>query len=101
RRSDVCVRMEAMGTIWALVERRAADTPDLLAFADEHDRRCTWAEVRDAAEGVAAGLLGGGIAPGDVVSWQLPTRIDTIVLSLALARPRAGPKPDTPAPPRT
>jgi cyclohexanecarboxylate-CoA ligase len=27
-----------------------------------------------------------GIGPGSVVSWQLPSRIETIVLSMALAR---------------
>jgi cyclohexanecarboxylate-CoA ligase len=70
-----------VGTTWGLVERRAAETPDLLALADERNRRCTWADLRDHADRAAAGLAGMGVAPGDVVSWQLPTRIDTIVLS--------------------
>ena len=46
----------------------------------------TFGQFRDRAERVAAGLAAQGIGTGSVVSWQLPTRIDTIVLSLALSR---------------
>ncbi len=46
----------------------------------------TFTEVRDQAERVAAGLLARGITAGSVVSWQLPTSIDAVVVSLALAR---------------
>lgn len=35
---------------------------------------------------VAAGLAAMGIGEGSTVSWQLPTRIDTVVLSMALSR---------------
>ena len=38
------------------------------------------------AERVAAGLQTMGVTTGAVVSWQLPTRLDTVVLSIALAR---------------
>ena len=46
----------------------------------------TFGQFRDRAERVAAGLHGMGITTGSIVSWQLPTRIDTVVLSMALAR---------------
>jgi acyl-CoA synthetase (AMP-forming)/AMP-acid ligase II len=46
----------------------------------------TFGAFRDRAERVAAGLSARGVGPDSVVSWQLPTRIDTVVLSLALAR---------------
>lgn len=35
---------------------------------------------------MAAGLCGMGVRPGTVVAWQLPTRIETALLSFALAR---------------
>ena len=38
------------------------------------------------AERVAAGLQALGVEPGTTVTWQLPTRIDTVLVSLALAR---------------
>ncbi len=49
-------------------------------------RRSPSAQFRDRAERVAAGLQGMGVTTGSVVSWQLPTRIDTVVLSIALSR---------------
>ena len=41
---------------------------------------------RDRAERLAAGLAGLGIASETRVTWQLPSRIDTVVASAALAR---------------
>jgi acyl-CoA synthetase (AMP-forming)/AMP-acid ligase II len=73
-------------TLWELLERRAAATPDLLMLADEHDREVTWSQFRDEAERVAAGLFDLGIGQGSVVSWQLPTRIATVTVSFALSR---------------
>lgn len=73
-------------SLWDLLALRAAATGDAVAVVDEFNRRLTFAEVASTAERVAAGLLARGIEPGSTVSWQLPTRIDTIVLSLALSR---------------
>ncbi|MCW2620419.1 MAG: putative long-chain-fatty-acid-CoA ligase, partial [Frankiales bacterium] len=73
-------------TVWDLVERRAALTPDRLAVADEHGVQLTFAELRDAALQAAAALAELGVRPGSRVGWQLPTRISTIVVMLALAR---------------
>jgi acyl-CoA synthetase (AMP-forming)/AMP-acid ligase II len=53
---------------------------------DERDRRVTFGACRGRAERIAAGLLDLGIGPGTPVTWQLPTRIETVLLSLALAR---------------
>jgi acyl-CoA synthetase (AMP-forming)/AMP-acid ligase II len=75
-----------VGSMWELVERRAAATPDAPMLVDEHDRRMTFGEFRDRCLEVAAGLAGLGIGPGSAVSWQLPSRIETVVLSMALAR---------------
>ncbi|MGW0172375.1 class I adenylate-forming enzyme family protein [Rhodococcus sp. NPDC003322] len=73
-------------SLWDLLSLRAEATGDAVAVIDEFDRRLTFGEVVSAAERVAAGLLARGIEPGCTVSWQLPTRIDTMVLSLALSR---------------
>jgi cyclohexanecarboxylate-CoA ligase len=73
-------------TLWGLLERRADLTPERLMFVDEQDDRLTFAGFLARAERVAAGLHGLGIGPATPVSWQLPTRIDTVVLSMALSR---------------
>ncbi|MEU6980339.1 MULTISPECIES: AMP-binding protein [unclassified Streptomyces] len=72
-------------TLWELVERRAGLTPDRPVLL-QGDRTLTFGELRDRAERCAAGLYGEGVRPGTVVAWQLPTRIETAVLSFALAR---------------
>ncbi|WLQ41468.1 AMP-binding protein [Streptomyces laculatispora] len=73
------------GTFWELIERRAALTPDL-PFLIQDDRTLTFGELRTRGERVAAGLYGMGVRPGTVVAWQLPTRLETVLLSFALAR---------------
>ncbi len=73
-------------TFWELLCRRAERTPDRLMFVDGSDRRVGFAAFRDQAERVAAGLYARGVRAGARVSWQLPTRIDTVLLSVALSR---------------
>ena len=75
-----------VATMWDLVERRAATTPDAPMLIDEDDRRLTFGQFRHQAERVAAGLHALGIGDGTPVTWQLPTRIESILVSLALAR---------------
>ncbi|MEI5099329.1 AMP-binding protein [Streptomyces sp. PmtG] len=88
---DTARALAASRTLWELVERRAALTPDapaLIQAADDPaaDRTLTFGGLRERSERVAAGLYGKGVRPGTVVAWQLPTRIETAVLSFALAR---------------
>ncbi|WP_327355370.1 class I adenylate-forming enzyme family protein [Streptomyces sp. NBC_01304] len=83
--------LDSSPTFWELICRRAARTPDarvLIQAADDpaDDRTLTFAELRSRAERVAAGLYDMGVRPGTVVAWQLPTRIETALLSFALAR---------------
>ncbi|WP_280464060.1 class I adenylate-forming enzyme family protein [Nocardia carnea] len=73
-------------TLWGLLAHRAALAPDSIMLIDEHDHSVTFAAMVQRAQRVAAGLHDLGVRAGDTVSWQLPTRIDTVVLSLALAR---------------
>lgn len=75
----------ASGTFWELIERRAALTPER-PFLIQDDRTLTFGALRTRAERVAAGLYAMGVRPGTVVAWQLPTRIETVLLSFALAR---------------
>ncbi|MFI0710863.1 class I adenylate-forming enzyme family protein [Streptomyces inhibens] len=78
-------------TLWDLVAWRAARTPGATALIQgaesaRHERRITFGGLHRRAERVAAGLHDLGVRPGSRVVWQLPTRIETVLLSLALAR---------------
>ncbi|MEK2471976.1 class I adenylate-forming enzyme family protein [Streptomyces noursei] len=74
-------------TLWDLVEYRARASGGAPMFFDgDGGRAVTFGEVRDAALRAAAGFRELGIGAGTRVMWQLPTRIDTVIASLALAR---------------
>lgn len=74
-------------TFWGVIEERAGRTPDAVMLEDDHGRSLTFAEYRRAAEEVAAALHEQyGVTSGSVVSWQLPTTIDSVVLMGALPR---------------
>ncbi|MFI1208696.1 class I adenylate-forming enzyme family protein [Streptomyces sp. NPDC020802] len=83
--TDTAHTLGASRTFWELVERRAALTPDRPVLLQD-DRALTFGELRSGAERTAAGLHDRGVRPGSVVAWQLPTRIETVVLAMALAR---------------
>src|SRR5262249_16706058 len=72
-------------SIWELVERRVADTPDRVMLYDG-DRVTTFTQYRDMCERAAAGLLGLGVGGNTGVSWQLPTWTESAVLVGALCR---------------
>ncbi len=73
-------------TVWALVEQGAEQWSDHVLLADDHGRSLTGRELRDAAEGVAADLATRGVTAGTIVSWQLPTTLETMIVMVALAR---------------
>ncbi|HSO96928.1 MAG TPA: AMP-binding protein [Acidimicrobiia bacterium] len=73
-------------TFWELIDRRADADPDRVMLIDEADHTVTFGGFRDRALRVAAGLHDLGVGADTPVSWQLPTAIDTIVLSAALCR---------------
>ncbi|BAC71553.1 cyclohexanecarboxylate-CoA ligase [Streptomyces avermitilis] len=83
--NDTAHALSTSGTLWELVVRRAGLTPDRTVLLQD-DRSLSFGELRDRAERVAAGLYDMGVRPGTVVAWQLPTRIETALLSFALAR---------------
>ncbi len=71
---------------WALVERRAAATPDARFAIDEQERELTFNGLYERSLAVAAALHARGVGEGTAVSWQLPTWIDSIVLTCAPSR---------------
>lgn len=74
-------------TIWGLLLRRVALTPDATMLIDAAtDQRLSFAEVARAAEGLAAALYAKGVRPGVSVTWQIPTSVPAVLLPLALAR---------------
>ena len=73
-------------SFWDLLCRRVAATPDTKMLIDGSGRSVTFAEFRDQSERVAAGLLDLGVGEGTPVTWVLPTRIETVLLSFALSR---------------
>jgi cyclohexanecarboxylate-CoA ligase len=73
-------------SLWELVEWRAAGSPDAEMLVDERGRRVSFGQLRRRAERVSAGLASRGIGPGTPVTWQLPTTMETMVLTAALSR---------------
>ncbi|HEY4377490.1 MAG TPA: AMP-binding protein, partial [Acidimicrobiales bacterium] len=73
-------------TLWDLVERRAAASPDALLLIDQAGGKLTCQEFRDRAERAAAGFAALGVQHGTRVTWELPNRFETIIASFALAR---------------
>jgi cyclohexanecarboxylate-CoA ligase len=80
-------------TFWKLVNDAAAAAPGRVVLADDYGRSLTAVGLRDAAERVAAGLR---VGPGMIVSWQLPTTIEAVVLMAALSRAGAVQNPIIP-----
>jgi acyl-CoA synthetase (AMP-forming)/AMP-acid ligase II len=73
-------------TLWELIEKRAEVTPDARMVVDERGESLTFGGFREQAERAAAGLLAMGVHEGTVVSWQLPSWNESIVLVAALSR---------------
>ncbi|WP_254075915.1 class I adenylate-forming enzyme family protein [Streptomyces sp. P3] len=83
--TDTAHELSDSRTLWELLARRADLTPGRRVLL-QGDRALTFGELRERAERTAAGLHDMGVRPGTVVAWQLPTRLETAVLSFALAR---------------
>lgn len=75
-----------MGGFWSAVEQRAELSPDAEMLVDQLGRRQSFAGFRDQAERVSSALARRGVAEGVAVTWQLPTGIEALVLTAALAR---------------
>ncbi|MCV7100563.1 class I adenylate-forming enzyme family protein [Mycobacterium palustre] len=84
-------------TFWGLISDAAQRHPDRLLLADEYGRSLTARQFRDHACATAAAFAQRGIGGRSVVSWQLPTTLETMVVLAALVRLGAVQNPIIPA----
>lgn len=68
------------------VRGAAARFGDRVAFADEHDRTLTYAELDRVSAEVASGLAAVGVQAGDVVATALPSSIEHVLVYVGTAR---------------
>ncbi|OBI01021.1 class I adenylate-forming enzyme family protein [Mycobacterium scrofulaceum] len=73
-------------TYWRLIADAAGAGSPRPLLADDHGRTLTARQFYDAACATAAAFAARGIGAGTVVSWQLPTTLETMVVMAALAR---------------
>ncbi|GAA5199425.1 3-phosphoshikimate 1-carboxyvinyltransferase [Rugosimonospora acidiphila] len=74
-----------------LVRRWARQRPTDEAIIDVgagegQDQTLTWKQLDERVDAVATMLLELGVAPGEPVAFQLPNRVEFVVLSMAIAR---------------
>jgi acyl-CoA synthetase (AMP-forming)/AMP-acid ligase II len=72
-------------TLHDLFDETAAEAPDDVAIITL-ERRYTFAEFKQGSDALAAGLVGAGVGPGDLVSVQLPNWPEMCFLQIALSR---------------
>jgi cyclohexanecarboxylate-CoA ligase len=73
-------------TYWTLIADAAQRGSNRPLLTDEYGRSLTTRQLHDAARATAAAFAERGIGAGTVVSWQLPTTLETMVVMAALAR---------------
>lgn len=71
---------------WSLVESAAREHPERVVLIDDFGRSLTCEQLHAAALATAAALAEQGVVAGAVVSWQLPTTLETMVVMTALTR---------------
>ena len=71
--------------LWSLCEGRTEEHPNRVLL-DFDGGRWTWAELIEAAEALAGGLAGAGVAPGEVVCHMSANHPEAVVTMLALLR---------------
>jgi len=88
--------LDLPATFWGLVTRVADAAPDRPVVEDDYGRVLTAEGLRRQAERAAAGFAALGVGAGDLVSWQLPTRLEAVVTLVALSRLGAAQNPIIP-----
>ncbi len=71
--------------LWSLCEKRTEEHPDRIVL-DFDGKLWTWAELIEAAVGLAGGLAAAGMEAGDVVCHMSPNDPEAVVTMLALLR---------------
>ncbi|OBJ16261.1 class I adenylate-forming enzyme family protein [Mycobacterium colombiense] len=74
------------GTYWNLVEAAVQSHPDRVVLVDDFGRSLTNSQLHHAAASTATALFERGVSDGSVVTWQLPTTLETMVVMVALTR---------------
>lgn len=72
-------------SVAALVDEAAQRPPGVEALVDAR-RRLSYGDLRDAVDGVAAGLAQRGLERGDVLAVSLPNSVDAVLAFLAACR---------------
>lgn len=73
-------------TYWALIADTAQRQPNRPLLDDDLGRGLTASQLHDVACATAAAFAERGVGAGTVVSWQLPTTLETMVVMAALTR---------------
>jgi acyl-CoA synthetase (AMP-forming)/AMP-acid ligase II len=73
-------------TYWTLIADAAQRQPNRPLLADDYGRSLSARQLHDAASATAAAFAERGIGAGTIVSWQLPTTLETVVVMAALTR---------------
>lgn len=73
-------------TYWTLIAEAAERGSNRPLLTDEHGRGLTARQLHDAACVTANAFAERGIGVGTIVSWQLPTTLETMVVMAALTR---------------
>lgn len=73
-------------TFWTLIADAAQRDDSRPLLADEYGRSLTARQLHDAACATAAAFAERGVRAGTMVSWQLPTTLETMVVMASLAR---------------
>ena len=86
-RSEIESRI-AGETLCTALERTVAEHGDSPAYSDRADgrdiwRTLTWRDTRERALKLAAGLVGGGLNPGDTVAIMASNRIEHVLADIA------------------
>ncbi|OBF85316.1 cyclohexanecarboxylate-CoA ligase [Mycobacterium sp. 852002-51163_SCH5372311] len=73
-------------SFWTLIAEAAARQPNRALLDDDHGRSLTTRQFHDAACETAAAFALRGVGAATLVSWQLPTTLETMVVMAALTR---------------
>ena len=88
--SEVLLNRGAFGATEAslshLVDAKARENPEGVLLVDDRHRRMTYGEFQTESERAALRLANLGVGPNSIVSWILPTTMESLVVMVALAR---------------
>ncbi|URM93960.1 AMP-binding protein [Actinomadura madurae] len=73
-------------TLSELLHLRAQRSAGEVGLVDEQGSPVTFAQLRERAAAMAAALAARGVGRGSRVAWQLPTRLNAVLVCLALSR---------------